>query len=32
LQALAGQHARTALNGLLTSPAEADAADGRRTK
>ena|ERR1700730_10859369 len=32
LQALAGQHARTALRGLLTPPTGGNAADGRRTK
>jgi hypothetical protein len=32
LQALAGQHARTILCGLLTPPTGGDATDGRRTK
>jgi AcrR family transcriptional regulator len=31
LRALAGQHARTALHGLLTPPTAGDAADGQRT-
>jgi hypothetical protein len=32
LQALADQHARTALHGLLIPPTLGDAADERRTK